>query len=124
MAKILVIDDDRDFIKITRLILQSNGYDVISAANGEEGINVMRREMPNLVILDIMMAYILEGLDIRRQMAADPNLKNIPVIMSTSLTGERVQQSLPSDEYVPDSAWLHKPIDPDKLLEQVKKAVG
>ena len=72
MAKILVIDDDRDFIKITRMILQSKGYDVITAANGEEGLKVMRREKPDLVILDIMMAYILEGLDIRRQMAADP----------------------------------------------------
>ena len=124
MAKILVVDDGRDFIKITRMILQSQKYEVITAANGEEGLEVMRREKPDLVILDVMMSYILEGLDTRRQMAADPNLKNIPVIMSTSLTGERVQRNLPSDEYVPDSAWLHKPIDPDKLLEQVKKALG
>jgi CheY-like chemotaxis protein len=123
MAKILVVDDDRDFIKITRMILQSGGYDVVTASSGEEGLNLMRREKPNLVILDVMMAYILEGLDIRRQMADDPDLKNIPVIMSTSLTGERVQRTLPSDEYVPDSAWLHKPIDPDKLLEQVKKTI-
>jgi len=124
MAKILVIDDDRDFIKITRMILESKGYEVIAAANGEEGLKVMRREKPNLVILDVMMAYILEGLDTRRQMAADPDLRDIPVIMSTSLTGERVQRNLPSDEYVPDSAWLHKPIDPDKLLEQVRKTIG
>jgi CheY-like chemotaxis protein len=124
MAKILVIDDDRDFIKITRIILQSQHYEVITAADGEEGLEVMRRERPDLVILDVMMAYILEGLDTRRRMAADPDLKNIPVIMSTSLTGERVQRDFPSDEYVPDSAWLHKPIDPDKLLEQVKKMIG
>jgi CheY-like chemotaxis protein len=124
MAKILVVDDDRDYIKITRMILQSGGYDVVTASSGEEGLNLMRREKPNLVILDVMMAYILEGLDIRRQMADDPDLKNIPVIMSTSLTGERVQRTLPSDEYVPDSAWLHKPIDPDKLLEQIKKTIG
>ncbi len=125
MAKILVVDDDRDFVKITRIILQSKGYDVITAANGEEGLKVMGLEKPDLVILDIMMAYILEGLDVRRQMAADPNLKNIPVIMSTSLTGDqRAQRNLPSDEYVPESAWLHKPIDPDKLLEQVRKAIG
>jgi len=124
MPKILVVDDDRDFIKITRMILQSKNYDVITAANGDEGLEIMRREKPDLVILDVMMSYILEGLDTRRQMDADPNLKNIPVIMSTSLTGDRVQRNLPSDEYVPDSAWLHKPIDPDKLLEQVKKAIG
>jgi CheY-like chemotaxis protein len=124
MAKILVVDDDRDFIKITRVILESQQHQVITAANGEEGLRVMRQEKPDLVILDIMMSYILDGLDVRRQMAADPGLKNIPVIMATSLTGERVRGSIPSDEYVPASEWLHKPIDPDQLLALVKKALG
>ncbi len=124
MAKILVIDDDRDFIKITRMILESRQHQVMTAANGEEGLKAMRRERPDLVVLDVMMSYILDGLDVRRQMAADEDLKNIPVIMVTSLTGERVQGTLPSAEYVPDSPWIHKPIDPDLLLEQVKKAVG
>jgi len=124
MPKILVIDDDREVLKLTRIVLQSNHYEVITAVNGKEGLEVMRREKPDLVILDVMMAYVLDGLDTRRQMAADPNLKGIPVIMSTSLTGERVQQNLPSDEYVPDSVWLRKPIDPNELLEQVKKMIG
>ncbi len=124
MAKILVVDDDRDFIKITRTILQSQHYEIITAANGEQALEVMRREKPNLVILDIMMSYILDGLDVRRQMAADKELKDIPVIMATSLTGARVQAKLPSDEYVPASEWIHKPIDPDTLLERVKKALG
>ena len=124
MAKILVVDDDRDFIKITRTILQSQNHTVITASNGEQGLQVMRQEKPDLVILDVMMSYILDGLDTRRQMAADQDLKDIPVIMATSLTGERVQGNMPSDEYVPPSEWLHKPIDPDKLLAQVKKCLG
>jgi CheY-like chemotaxis protein len=124
MAKILVIDDDPDFIKITRTILQSQNYQVITAANGEKGLEVMRKEKPDLVLLDIMMSYILDGLDARRQMAADKDLKDIPVIMITSLTGERVRSELPSDEYIPASEWIHKPIDPDKLLAQVKKTLG
>jgi CheY-like chemotaxis protein len=119
MAKILVVDDDPDFIKISRTILQFQNHQVLTAANGEEGLKVMRK-----VILDIMMSYILDGLDTRRRMAADPDLKDIPVIMATSLTGERVRSELPSDEYVPASEWIHKPIDPDKLLEQVKRALG
>ena len=124
MAKILVVDDDPDFIKITRMILQSQNYQVLTAANGEKGLEVMRKEKPDLVLLDIMMSYILDGLDARRQMAADKDLKDIPVIMSTSLTGERVRSELPSDEYIPASEWIHKPIDPDKLLDYVKKALG
>ncbi len=124
MPKILVVDDDPDFIKITRTILQSQNYQVLTAGNGEQGLEVMRKEKPDLVILDIMMSYILDGLDARRQMAADQALKSIPVIMVTSLTGERVRSELPSDEYIPASDWIHKPIDPDKLLDNVKKALG
>jgi CheY-like chemotaxis protein len=124
MAKILVIDDDPDFIKITRTILRSQNYEVITAENGEKGLEVMRKEKPDLVLLDIMMSYILDGLDARRQMAEDKDLKDIPVIMITSLTGERVRSELPSDEYIPASEWIHKPIDPDKLLDYVKKALG
>ncbi len=124
MAKILVVDDDHYFLKITRTILQSGNYEVITAGNGEQALESMRREKPDLVILDIMMSYILDGLDVRRQMAADPALKDIPVIMVTSLTGERVRKEMPSDEYVPSSEWISKPIDPDILLRAVRKYVG
>jgi CheY-like chemotaxis protein len=120
MTKILVVDDDRDFVKITKMILQANHYEVMTAANGEQALAAMRKDKPDLVILDIMMSYILDGLDVRRTMAEDKELKDIPVIMATSLTAARAQGSLPSDEYVPESRWIHKPIDPDTLLEQVK----
>jgi CheY-like chemotaxis protein len=124
MLKILVVDDDKDFIKITKMILQANNYGVVTASNGEEGLKVMRTEKPDLVILDVMMSYILDGLDVRRTMAEDKDLKNIPVIMATSLTAARAKGTLPSDEYVPQSHWIHKPIDPDTLLEQVKIVIG
>jgi CheY-like chemotaxis protein len=124
MSKILVVDDDKDFIKITKMILQANNYGVVTASNGEEGLKVMRAEKPDLVILDVMMSYILDGLDVRRTMVQDKELQDIPVIMATSLTATRAQGTLPSDEYVPESHWIHKPIDPDTLLEQVKKVLS
>jgi CheY-like chemotaxis protein len=124
VAKILVVDDDKDFIKITKMILQANNYEIVTAANGEQGLQVMRREKPDLVILDVMMSYILDGLDVRRTMAEDHELKNIPVIMATSLTAAKAKGSLPTDEYVPTAEWVHKPIDPDTLLERVKKALS
>jgi DNA-binding response OmpR family regulator len=120
MPKILVVDDDHDFIKITRMILESQNYDVIAATNGDQGLKVMRKEKPDLVILDIMMSYVLDGLDVRRRMAEDETLQHIPVIMVTSLTSTRAQGELPSHDYIPDSQWLNKPIDPDMLLAQVK----
>ena len=124
MAKILVVDDDPDFVKLTRTILQSQDYQVIAAPNGEKALAAMRKEKPDLVLLDIMMSYILDGLDVSREMAEDPGLRDIPVIMITSLTGAREQVSLPSDEYIPVADWIHKPIDPDELLARVKAALG
>jgi DNA-binding response OmpR family regulator len=124
MTKILVVDDDKDFIKITQMILQANNYGVVTASNGEEGLKVMRAEKPDLVILDVMMSYILDGLDVRRTMAEDKDLKDIPVIMATSLTAARAKGTLPTDEYVPSAEWVHKPIDPDTLLERVKKVLS
>ncbi len=117
------MDDDKDFLKITKTILQANNYEIITAANGEQALATMRKEKPDLVILDIMMAYILDGLDVRRTMAEDNELKNIPVIMATSLTAEKAKGTLPTDEYVPEAEWLYKPIDPDTLLERVKKVL-
>ena len=124
MTKILVVDDDKDFIKITSMILQANNYEVVTAANGEQGLKAMRREKPALVILDVMMSYVLDGIDVRRTMAQDHDLKDIPVIMATSLTAAKAQGALPTDEYVPASEWIHKPIDPDVLLDRVKKSLG
>ena len=123
-ATILVVDDDRDFVNITRMILESQHYQVITAANGEQGLTVMRREKPDLVILDIMMSYIMDGLDVRRKMAEDSALQRIPVIMVTSLTSARAHGEMPAHDYIPDSQWLNKPIDPDVLLERVLTLLG
>jgi DNA-binding response OmpR family regulator len=124
MAKILVVDDDRDFIKITKMILESQNYAVIAATNGEQGLQVMHREKPDLVILDIMMSYILDGLDVRRRMAEDETLQRIPVIMATSLTSTRAHGAMPSQSYIPESQWLSKPIDPDVLLARIKELLA
>ncbi len=123
MAKILVVDDDPDFVKLTQRILKTKGYEVITAASGQEALRVMRKEKPDLVLLDIMMSYILDGIDVSREMAQDPELKDIPVIMVTSLTGARAQGIAPSGEYVPVDEWIHKPIDPDQLLARIEEAL-
>jgi DNA-binding response OmpR family regulator len=124
MPKILVVDDDHDFVKIITMILQSHNYDVITAVNGVKALAAMRQDKPDLVILDVMMSYILDGLDVRRTMAEDKELKDIPVIMATSLTAARTKGTLPTDEYVPSAEWIHKPIDPDTLLERVKQLLS
>jgi len=124
MAKILVVDDDPDFVKVTSKVLQKAGHEVVAAANGAKALQTMRKDPPDLVLLDIMMSYILDGLDVSREMAEDPRLKDIPVIMVTSLTGVKGSGMFPTDEYIPVDQWLSKPVDPDTLLARVNEALA
>lgn len=123
MAKVLVVDDDPDFVNIAMKVLKSAGHDVVSAANGAKALQVMRQNRPDLVLLDVMMAYVLDGLDVSREIAQDPVLKDIPVIMVTSLTAVRGSELFPTDEYVPVDGWLSKPVEPATLLGRVDAAL-
>jgi chemosensory pili system protein ChpA (sensor histidine kinase/response regulator) len=124
MAKVLVVDDDPDFVKVTSKVLEKAGYEVVSAANGAKALQSMRQNPPDVVLLDIMMSYILDGLDVSREMAEDPVLKDIPVIMVTSLTGVKGSAVFPTDEYVPVDEWLAKPVDPETMLVRVSEALA
>ena len=124
MAKVLVVDDDPDFVKVTSRVLEKAGHEVVSAANGAEALKAMRQDTPDVVLLDIMMSYILDGLDVSREMAEDPTLKDVPLIMVTSLTGVRGSGMFPTDEYIPVDEWLSKPVEPEILLARIDEALS
>jgi CheY-like chemotaxis protein len=124
MANVLVVDDDPDFVKVTTKVLERAGHTVVSAASGAKALQAMRQDTPDVVLLDIMMSYILDGLDVSREMAEDPKLKDVPVIMVTSLTGVKGSAMFPTDEYVPVDEWLSKPVDPETLLKRVEGALA
>lgn len=120
MARILVVDDDPDFVSVVRTILLSAGYEVESAANGAQALQRMRARRPDLILLDIMMSYVLDGLDVTREMAQDPALKDIPVLIVSSLTGvEGASGMFPMDEAPAADGWVSKPVDPDDLLRRI-----
>ena len=124
MTKILIVDDDPDFVEVSRMILQSDGYGIATASDGEQALQVMRQDPPDVVLLDVMMATILDGLNVSHEMQADPNLKNIPVIMVSSIISSPHAAMFPTDEYIPIDGWITKPTDPDDLLEQVQRLIG
>ena len=124
MAKILVVDDDPDFVEVTSMILESGGYEVASASNGEEALQAMRQDKPDLVLLDVMMSTVLDGLNVSHEMRNDPALRDIKVIMVSSIITSPHASLFPTDEYVPIDAWISKPMDPDDLLEKVRRLIG
>jgi len=119
--KILVVDDDPDFVDLTDMILTKEGYEVFSAANGHQALQAIKSERPDLVLLDVMMATPLEGVSVARKMSGDPTLKDIPIIMISSIDSSQHADLLPDDLHIPTDAWISKPVDPDDLLRTIRR---
>jgi CheY-like chemotaxis protein len=119
--KILVIDDDPIFVKSTTAVLQSRGYQVDSAQNAEEALAKMSQERPDLVLLDVMMDWVLEGVTISQEMMSQKELQRVPIIMITSIRDSEYRGLFPQDQYLHINSWLDKPCSPDKLLSEVEK---
>jgi CheY-like chemotaxis protein len=120
-GKILVVDDDPDFVEYTRIVLESHGYEVRTAATAELALRLMRQEKPDVALLDVMMSYVLDGIQLTRQMCDDPELRNIPVIMISAIVSREEAGAFPTDECVSVKAFMTKPVDPGELLRQVAK---
>jgi CheY-like chemotaxis protein len=123
MAKILVVDDDPDFVLVNRTILESEGYEVLEAANGSEALEIMRRDRPDLVLLDVMMSTTLEGVNVSREIESDPNLKNVPIVMISSIATSEYAAEFPDDERIPIAGWISKPIQPAVLLKTIRRFI-
>ena len=123
-SKILVVDDDPDFVEITRTILLKEGYQVVTASNGSEALARIRADKPDLILLDIMMTTILDGVDVSQKLRETPELRQIPLIMVSSIASTEYAELFPTDEYLHVDRWLSKPIQPDELLKAVARFVG
>jgi formate transporter len=119
--RILVVDDDPDFTEIARLILTKEGYRVATATDGTEALQAMKDERPDLVLLDVVMATPLDGVQVSRQMATDLALKSIPIIMVSAIDSGEHAALLPDDVHIPIDAWISKPADPDHLLRTIQR---
>jgi len=119
--KILIVDDDRDFVEISRATLESKGYQVVSAYDGKEGLEKALKEDPDLIVLDVMMATQTEGLEVARQMREHKSLKKTPIVMVTAIR-ERMDISSkigPDKNWLPVTEFIEKPFPPHKLLKKI-----
>ena len=113
--KILIIDDDPVVVKYLETLFQDNGYETCSATSSMEGLEVVRKEKPDLISLDLQMPGEW-GPRFYRKLRKDKTLKDTPIIVVSGIDG---------DHAVKDAvAFVAKPFDPDKLLGIVKKTIG
>jgi DNA-binding response OmpR family regulator len=119
--KILVIDDDPDFVEATRVVLESGGYQVLAAYDGKAGLAKVREERPDLVILDIIMPEE-DGFKVCEALKADPKLAEIPVIILTSLSERwsEVTLSVAQGLKLEAEDYIDKPVEPEELLRRVE----
>ena len=127
MEKVLIIDDDVDMVKSMESILTSKGYEVLSACDGASGVEVAKKEKPDLIILDVMMAHSTEGFDTSRTIKKDENLKDVPILMLTAIkqeTGMDFKKEAGDEVWLPVDDYCDKPLRPEVLLEKVDKLLG
>ena len=114
--RILVVDDDKEVVRLMRGYLEQSGYEVLVAYNGESAMHIMRRDNPDLVLLDLMLPD-RDGWDVTRTVRNDPKLMHIPIIMLTarvSDTDKIVGLELGADDYVT------KPYNPREVVARVR----
>jgi len=122
--KILLVDDDADFVEATKLILESKFYDVVVSYDGKEGLKKVQTEEPNLIILDVMMPE-MDGYEVCAKLKSDPKYRHIPILLLTAV-GEAIPTTsytkemgmkIEADDYVP------KPVEPMEIVDRVEKLV-
>ncbi|MFC1911751.1 PleD family two-component system response regulator [Chloroflexota bacterium] len=121
-AKILLVDDDADFVEATKTVLESKPYEVIVACEGNEGLRKAREEKPDLIILDIIMP-VKDGFTTAEQLKKDPGLSKIPVLMLTSFAekGSGSSVAVSGGFTLEAEDYIDKPIGPKELLSKVEK---
>ena len=124
---ILIVDDDPDFVEITKAILETKQYQVRSAQNPDEGLARLEEEIPDLLILDVMMGRGAGGFVLARKIRKDSRFDQVPILMLTSMTeqtgfdipGERI-----SEKFLPVDDYIEKGLKPDAFLEKVEQQLA
>jgi len=126
MARILCIDDDRDVLETCKIILTTEKHNVMMALNGNEGFAKAKAEIPELILLDVMMDDNTEGFHTAYKLRKDPVLKFVPILMLTSVNQKLNMKCNPKKDgnFLPVDAFLEKPVEKVKLLKEVKRLLA
>ena len=126
---VLVVDDDPDVRLFSVTVLEENGYTPLEAANGEEGLTMIKDEKPDLVILDILMPR-QSGIRLYRELKTDKSLKDVRVLIlsgiakKTFLRSQKALTEFGGEEVPEPEIYLEKPVEPEVLAENIKKILA
>jgi two-component system alkaline phosphatase synthesis response regulator PhoP/two-component system response regulator VicR len=115
--KVLVCDDERHIVRLIQVNLERQGYTVVTAFDGREGLEKIRSEKPNLVVLDVMMPY-MDGFEVLKTIRREPETENLPVIM---LTAKAQDKDVFEGYHYGADMYLTKPFNPMELVTFVKR---
>jgi len=127
--KILVVDDDPDVRLFSQAVLEENGYIPVLAKNGEEGEDAIKKDKPDLIILDVLMPKE-SGIRLYRNMKTNKNFREIPIVMLSGiaeksfLRSQKVLTEFGGDPVPDPEAYLEKPVDGQVLADTIKKILG
>ncbi len=116
---VLLVDDDADLVETYRIVLEKEGYRVTSACNGEEGLKKAQGEMPDLIVLDVMMSTHSEGFEVARELRRIARTKKIPILMLTSVNATVPFKFEADETWLPVDRFVEKPLTPKSLIKEV-----
>ena len=120
---IMIVDDDKDFVDSVSIMLEADGFEVVTASSGKECLLTLQEKKPDLILLDIMMENIVSGLHVGYEVRGNPDTKDIPILMMSAIreaTGFDVAADKDS-EYVVADEFINKPVKPKELTATVNR---
>jgi CheY-like chemotaxis protein len=124
--KILIIDDNPDFIFTMETFLKRSGFTTLTAQDGKKGVETAQKEHPDLILLDVMMETLYSGFEVCKRIRTDPELQSTPIIGISGMADElgvRYDEGRDREYFSPD-AFFDKPVDKEKLLAKIKEFLG
>ncbi len=117
--KILIIDDDRDYMNIWKIVLEKNSFEVVSADSGEEGLAIFEKEKPDLIILDVMMETPDKGFRIGEEIKKKVGLLGTPIILASASTDNADIDIDRAMDWIPAEIYMEKPFTEEALLKNI-----
>ena len=118
--KILVVDDEIDILEVLTFRLEKLGYEISSAADGQKALDLLEKEIPDLILLDLRLP-VIDGYEVCRRVKNEEKWKNIPIIMLTASSAGKVEKAVKKYNI---EGFMMKPFEYEKLIAKIKGIIG